>query len=71
MPNLSPPVLRIEDALAYRSRILSALPKTSDFTPLMTLYLTDNTPASEIHSVANSEHIYAVKLLSGGCDNEF
>ena len=42
MPNLKPPVTRTEQALAYRERILAALPEGSDFQPLMTLYLTDH-----------------------------
>ncbi len=66
MPNLKPPIIKVEDALAYRNRILSALPKGCDFNPLMTLYLTDNTSSSEIQSVANSEHVYAVKYYPAG-----
>ena len=45
MPNLKPPVTTTDMALAYRKRILEALPKNSEFQPLMTLYLTDNTSA--------------------------
>ena len=41
MPNLDPPVTTIDVAEAYRARILAALPAGADFTPLMTLYLTD------------------------------
>ena len=41
MPNLDPPVTTIEAAEAYRAQILAALPAGADFTPLMTLYLTD------------------------------
>src|SRR3990170_187615 len=41
MPNIDPPVTTIEAAEAYRARILAALPAGTDFTPLMTLYLTD------------------------------
>jgi dihydroorotase len=43
MPNLKPPVVTTEQALAYRERILSALPEDHSFEPLMTLYLTDRT----------------------------
>jgi dihydroorotase len=44
MPNLKPPVTTAAQALAYRERILAALPaRAAGFTPLMTLYLTDNT----------------------------
>ena len=48
MPNLKPPVVTSGMALAYRERILAALPQGMRFEPLMTLYLTDNTPPSEI-----------------------
>ena len=48
MPNLKPPVTTAAQALAYRERILAALPAGSAFEPLMTLYLTDNTPPEEI-----------------------
>src|SRR5207237_3038466 len=48
MPNLTPPVTTVAAAAAYRDRILAALPAGSTFAPLMTLYLTDNTPAAEI-----------------------
>ena len=48
MPNLKPPVTTTRLALEYRERVLAALPGGAKFEPLMTLYLTDNTPASEI-----------------------
>ena len=44
MPNLKPPVTTTDAAQAYRARILAALPPAMAFDPLMTLYLTDNTP---------------------------
>jgi len=44
MPNLDPPVRTVDEARAYRGRILAALPASVGFEPLMTLYLTDNTP---------------------------
>jgi dihydroorotase len=70
MPNLKPPVTTTEQALAYRGRILEALAKTGvnpdSFTPLMTLYLTDNTPAEEIVRAHASGHVYAVKLYPAG-----
>ncbi|TXI95181.1 MAG: dihydroorotase, partial [Burkholderiaceae bacterium] len=44
MPNLKPPVTTTEQAAAYRQRIMAALPEGMQFEPLMTLYLTDNTP---------------------------
>jgi dihydroorotase len=48
MPNLRPPVTNTEQALAYRRRILDALPAGVKFEPLMTLYLTDNTYPTEV-----------------------
>jgi dihydroorotase len=48
MPNLTPPVTSIAAAAAYRDRILAALPADSDFSPLMTCYLTDGADADEI-----------------------
>jgi dihydroorotase len=66
MPNLKPPVTTTAAAGAYRDRILSALPQGSDFQPLMTLYLTDNTPADEIRRAVDSDFVYAVKLYPAG-----
>ncbi|WP_189541366.1 dihydroorotase [Novosphingobium arvoryzae] len=48
MPNLSPPMTDVAGVAAYRDRILAALPEGSDFTPLMTLYLTDSTDPEEV-----------------------
>lgn len=48
MPNLTPPVVDVAEAVAYRARILSALPEGADFTPLMTAYLTDDTDPEEL-----------------------
>src|SRR5690242_17823604 len=61
MPNLNPPVTTVQQALAYRERILNALPAGSRLEPLMTLYLTDNTAVDEISRLADSEHVYALK----------
>jgi len=66
MPNLAPPVTTTEAALAYRDRILAARPEGSDFTPLMTLYLTDNTPAGEIRKAAASGAVVGIKLYPAG-----
>ena len=65
MPNLRPPVTTTAQALAYRDRILAALPAGSDFQPLMTLYLTDNLPPDEIVR-AKAAGIVAVKLYPAG-----
>jgi dihydroorotase len=66
MPNLKPPVVSTAQALAYRQRILDALPLRVGFEPLMTLYLTDNTPAEEITRAHQSGRIHAVKLYPAG-----
>ena len=66
MPNLRPPVTTVELALAYRARILAALPKGMNFEPLMTLYLTDNTTADEIKRAKASGMIHGVKLYPAG-----
>ena len=66
MPNLRPPVTTTAQALAYRERILAALPDGSDFTPLMTLYLTDNTAPEEILRARESGVVHAVKLYPAG-----
>lgn len=66
MPNLTPPVTTTELAAAYRQRILAALPEGSDFEPLMTLYLTDNTTAEEIERAKASGLVHAVKLYPAG-----
>ncbi|MDP1705269.1 MAG: dihydroorotase [Sulfurimicrobium sp.] len=66
MPNLRPPVTTTELALAYRQRILDALPAGSDFQPLMTLYLTDNTAPEEIARAKASGAVHGVKLYPAG-----
>src|SRR5687768_8095404 len=65
MPNLKPPVTTTEQAVAYRQRILAALPAGSTFEPLMTLYLTDNLPPAEIRR-AREAGIAALKLYPAG-----
>jgi dihydroorotase len=65
MPNLKPPVTTAAAAVAYRQRILAALPAGSDFTPLMTLYLTDNLAPDEI-ARAKAAGVVAVKLYPAG-----
>ncbi len=68
MPNLKPPVVSTELALAYRERILAALPVElkSRFEPLMTLYLTDSTAPQEIARAKASGVVHAVKLYPAG-----
>ncbi|MCS3389940.1 dihydroorotase [Burkholderia thailandensis] len=66
MPNLKPPVTTTAQAQAYRERILAALPAGMTFEPLMTLYLTDNTPADEIRRARESGFVHGVKLYPAG-----
>jgi dihydroorotase len=65
MPNLRPPITTTQQALAYRERILRAVPEGVAFEPLMTLYLTDRLPPDEIRR-ARDAGIVAVKLYPAG-----
>ncbi|MEW8690492.1 MAG: dihydroorotase [Candidatus Thiodiazotropha endolucinida] len=66
MPNLKPPVTTTAMAMAYRERILSALPHNSDFTPLMTLYMTDRLTSDEVIAAKKSQIIKGIKLYPAG-----
>ncbi|MFA7387375.1 MAG: amidohydrolase family protein, partial [Thiohalobacteraceae bacterium] len=66
MPNLKPPITTTEQAAAYRERILAALHVEHVFEPLMTLYLTDNTPPEEIRRAKASGIVQAVKYYPAG-----
>ena len=66
MPNLRPPIVTVGDADAYRARIMDALPAGCDFTPLMTLYLTDRMSTSEIERATASDVVHAVKYYPAG-----
>jgi dihydroorotase len=66
MPNLKPPVVTTAMAAAYRERILAAVPQGVTFEPLMTLYLTDNTPPDEIRRATDSGIVKGVKLYPAG-----
>jgi dihydroorotase len=65
MPNLKPPVTTAAQALAYKARILAAVPAGLSFEPLMTLYLTDNLPPAEI-ARAQAAGVVACKLYPAG-----
>ena len=65
MPNLRPPVTTAAQAVAYRERIQAAVPEGMDFTPLMTMYLTDVTPVDEI-TRAKDAGVVALKLYPAG-----
>ncbi len=66
MPNLVPPVITGVQAAAYRDRILAALPEGADFTPLMTLYLTEDTDPADVAAAHASGLITSVKLYPAG-----
>jgi dihydroorotase len=66
MPNLEPPVVTKADAIAYRTRILAALPSEHDFTPLMTLYLTESTEPDDLAAAFEEGVATAVKLYPAG-----
>src|SRR5471032_3581640 len=66
MPNLKPPVTTTAMAQAYRERIVAAIPEGAKFEPLMTLYLTDNTPPDEIRRARESGFVHGVKLYPAG-----
>lgn len=69
MPNLQPPVVTTDQARAYKDRIMHALNRTGqniDFTPLMTLYLTDNTSPDEVRRAKDSGFVHGIKLYPAG-----
>jgi len=66
MPNLKPAVRTTAQALDYRDRILAALPAGMKFEPLMTLYLTDDSPPEEIARAKASGRVFGVKLYPAG-----
>src|SRR3954468_6497972 len=66
MPNLKPAIRTTQQALHYRDRILGALPEDTGFEPLMTLYLTDDTPPEEIARAKLSGRVFGVNLSPAG-----
>ncbi len=66
MPNLKPPVTTTAQAVAYRDRIVEAVPEGQSFEPLMTLYLTDNLSPKEIAAAKASGVVHGVKLYPAG-----
>jgi dihydroorotase len=66
MPNLKPPVTTSAEAAAYRKEIMAALPENADFTPLMTLYLTDATDPDDVEKGARDGIVAAAKLYPAG-----
>lgn len=66
MPNLVPPVVTSAQALAYRERIMAALPAGAKFQPLMTLYLTETTDPEDVREAYAAGIATAVKLYPAG-----
>jgi dihydroorotase len=66
MPNLVPPVVTSQQAVSYRERIMAALPAGADFTPLMTLYLTETTDPEDVRAAHAAGIATAVKLYPAG-----
>lgn len=66
MPNLLPPIITSADAVTYRERIIACLDGATNFRPLMTLYLTENTNADDVAFAANAGIVQAVKLYPAG-----
>ena len=66
MPNLVPPVITTEQALAYQQRILDNVPTDSNFSPLMAIYLTNETDKDELVKAYKSGQVYAAKLYPAG-----
>lgn len=62
MPNLVPPVKTVEEANAYRERIMAHVPEGIAFDPRMVLYFTNNTAPSEVKKIKESAHVNAIKL---------
>ena len=66
MPNLDPPIVSAQAALRYRERIIAKIPPSSNFQPLMTLYLTDNMEALAVSNIKESAHIMGIKYYPAG-----
>jgi len=66
MPNLSPPIRYVSQAIAYRKEIMSALPIETTFNPLMVLYLTDRTTKNEVIEASVAQEVHAVKFYPAG-----
>jgi dihydroorotase len=66
MPNLVPPVKTVDEALAYRERIMAHAPEGVNFDPRMVLYFTDYTSPEEVKKIKDSEYVNAIKLYPAG-----
>ena len=66
MPNLVPPILNAEQAIKYKKRIEKSIPKSDNFNPLMTIYLTEETNKDELKIAYKNNAVFAVKLYPAG-----
>ena len=66
MPNLTPPILNGKQAIEYKERIKKVIPKTHNFMPLMTIYLTESTDKNELKEAYNNKAVFAAKLYPAG-----
>lgn len=70
MPNLAQPITTVASAIAYRERILAAVPAGHKFTPLMTCYLTNSLDAKELTTGFEQGVFTAAKSVSGQCHHQ-
>ena len=66
MPNLIPPILNGKQAIQYKERIKKVIPKTDNFEPFMTLYLTEKTNKNDLEEAYNNRAVFAAKLYPAG-----
>ena len=66
MPNLIPPILNAKQAIEYKKKIEKAVPKSDNFEPLMTIYLTEKTTKSDLKEAYQNGAVFAVKLYPAG-----
>ena len=66
MPNLTPPILNGKEAIEYKERIKNSIPKSHNFEPFMTIYLTENTDKFELSKSFQEELVFAAKLYPAG-----
>ena len=66
MPNLVPPITKLDQARSYYQRIIKHRPVGSDWQPLMVLYLTDKTTPEDILEAKDSGLICGCKYYPAG-----
>ncbi len=66
MPNTIPPILKRADAIRYKDEIVKAIPTQNNFTPLMTIYLSENTDVNDLRSAYQDGIVFAAKLYPAG-----